>query len=93
MNIKKIEVIATTKNPNQNRPPIHINNETMEWVPFCKYLGTWITENTGHTNEIKSGIVHCALKKNFSNRNIKLELRARIFICYIFPTLLNGTEV
>ncbi|CAG9827720.1 unnamed protein product, partial [Diabrotica balteata] len=74
-----------------------LDNTEIEQISSYKYLGAWITEDTDQTKEIRCRIeiarsTFNRMRKLFCNRDIYISLRIRIFLCYIFSTLLYGFE-
>lgn len=99
MNIKKTKFMIITKdqsNKLQDKKLV-INNTVVERVHSYKYLGTWINSNGDTSKEIKCRVeiarsAFIKMRKIFSNRDLPLELRARMLRCYVFSTLMYGME-
>ena len=97
INVKKTKFMKITKNHNNNRETLTINNRTLEQVDNFTYLGTMISSTNDYSKEIRIRIEKARtnfnrLRRVLCTRELKLDLRVRIARCYVFSTLLYGME-
>ena len=96
MNVKKTKTMVVSKESNI-QANIMVDNEALEQVDNFKYLGQNITPDGKNEKEIKTKI---AIAKNrfnqmykvLTSRQISMELRHRLLVCYVFSVILYGCE-
>ncbi|RVE51364.1 hypothetical protein evm_003919 [Chilo suppressalis] len=96
MNITKTKCMVISRNTHLE-PYIAVSGQTIERVRKYKYLGTWLTESWDSELEIKTRIEIARnafknMSKVLCNRNLKITLRTRLLLCYVWPILLYGCE-
>ena len=96
MNVKKTKTMVVSKESNI-QANIMVDNEALEQVDNFKYLGQNITPDGKNEKEIKT---KSAIAKNrfnqmykvLTSRQISMELRHRLLVCYVFSVILYGCE-
>lgn len=95
MNVSKTKLLVFSKtNIIAN---LSINDILVEQVNSFRYLGTIINNQCDPKIKIKARIEQARktfinMKHFFTRRELSLELRMRMIRCYIFSTLLYGSE-
>ena len=97
MNIIKTESMVISRKKPVTNISISVERKPIQKVDRMVYLGYMATEDGNCDKEIKRriGIARTAFEsmaKILTSRNISIELRLRIAKCYIWSTLLYGTE-
>ena len=100
MNANKTKFMIITKDKTDTQhdnKKLTLNNTAVERVYSYKYLGTWINSNGDASKEIRCRVEIARtgffkMRKIFSNRDLSLELRIRMFKCYVLSILLYGVE-
>ena len=96
MNTKKTKTMVVSKETGITAD-IKVENEPLEQVENFKYLGQNITPDGKNELEIKTKLAiaksrFTQMYKVLTTRQISLELRHRLLVCYVFSVILYGCE-
>ena len=96
INVKKTKVMVVTKS-GMNKCNLYLGEKEIEQVDSFVYLGQLITNEGKNEKEIlrRISIARCTflqMSKSLCCRDMRLDTRQRILRCYIWSTLLYGSE-
>ena len=97
INIKKTEVVVTSKNPEPPNCNILINDERIKQSSNFVYLGSMVTQDGRSNQEIQRRILIAKnafkiMKNLLTNNRISAQTRTRALKTYVWSTLMYGSE-
>lgn len=97
INTKKTEAMGLTKKKEGIRLNMNEQGKTIKQVDNFKYLGSTITDKAECGKEIKIRIAQAKtafgkMRKILTNLSMNMNLRLRLMKCYVWSTLLYGSE-
>ena len=90
-------MVMSKQSPNEPSISITVNKIKIGQVQHFNYLGSWITTDGRCGKEIRRRInlskrSFNSIKNIFRDRQLSIQLKTRLLICFVWPVLIYGCE-